>query len=92
MYKSFILASVAAIVAAKGNNSGLDRDNAVTTDLMTESKVTLKLHAYNADNNGTSELHGDLEVSGGNWFDYLIFGFCFQKDGAANWDCNRVET
>ena len=70
------LAITSAVAVARGNNDGSNRDNAISTTLIDEDAVKLILHSYNADNAGTQEIHGDLVVSGGWWYDKITFGYC----------------
>ena len=53
IFKFFTLVFLVAIAAAKGKNDGSDRDNAVSTVLIETNKVSLTLHSYNLENQGT---------------------------------------
>jgi len=99
MFKTFSAALIAAIATAKGEGTGADRDNAVTTVLLDETKVKLTLHSYNSLNDdGTKELHGDLAAGMGSdeassfWYENLVYGFCAQVGDSATWDCLKVTT
>jgi len=97
MFKTFSAALLAAVSVAKGTGDGSSRENAVTTELISDAKVGLTLHSYNSQNGDTLELHGDLAANGGTgtntmWYQYLVMGFCIQVGDTATWDCLRTDT
>ena len=94
MFKTFSLAALAAVAAARGDNNGTSRANAVTTQLLNDASVTMSINNYNADNAGTQEIHGDLEIAtpaGKTWRENVVFGFCIGQE-TTGWDCLRAET
>jgi hypothetical protein len=101
MFKTFAPAALAAIAAARGTDSGADRENATEQVLLDRAGAKITLFTYNADNAGINEFHGDitLEVTSDATNKFTIwqeYGFCMQfpdTEAAAvinKWDCMQV--
>ena len=101
MFKTFAPAALAAIAAARGTDSGADRENATEQVLLNKNGAKITLFTYNADNAGINEFHGDitLEVTSDAANKFSIwqeYGFCMQfpdteaADVVNKWDCMRV--
>ena len=94
MFKTFSIAVLAAVAAAKGTGDGSSQLNATSTQLLNDASVTMTIHNYNSDNAGTQEIHGDLEIAtpaGKKWRENIVFGFCIGQE-TSGWDCLRAET
>lgn len=89
MFKTFSAAALAGIAAAIGDDNGLMFDNHVVTTLIADK---LELHLYNADNDGTDEVHGELVwLSATPGYNNREMGFCIRKSGATSKvDCMKV--
>jgi hypothetical protein len=92
MLKTFSAAALAAVAIAKGSNDGTSQENAVTTTLMEADGIKIVINSYNADNNGTQEIHGDLALTSTGTFNYVVYGFCIGFESVNKWDCMRVKT
>merc|ERR1712014_290855 len=92
MFKTFSAAILAAVAIARGDGDGTSQANAEETQLIDDAKIGLTLYSYNANNAGTQELHGDLEVDGKatNLYENIVFGFCVGQE-TTGWDCLRAE-
>ena len=93
MFKTFSAAILAAVAVARGTGDGTSQANAEETQLIDDAKASLTLFSYNANNAGTQEIHGDLELNGKttNLYENLVFGFCIGQE-TTGWDCLRAET
>ena len=68
MYTKFAVALLAPLIAAKGDNNGVGRDNAITYQVDLDTNTATFVNLYNArrkeqDGSYTYELHGDFEIS-----------------------------
>jgi hypothetical protein len=81
---------LASAAFAKGNSTGLDEWNSVTTNLITtDDDVILDIHSYSYNYEGQLEIHADLTLTvlTGHWSNF-DFGFCLSRD-ETNWDCMK---
>ena len=76
MFGTFSAALLAAVVLSRGKNDGTSQRDAMTYELIDSREVKMTLHTFNSEYEGVMELHGDLEVEGGNWNEHIAFGFC----------------
>jgi len=92
MFKTFSAAILAAVTIARGDGDGTSQANAEETQLIDDAKIGLTLFSYNANNAGTQEIHGDLELDGKstNLYENIVFGFCIGQE-TTGWDCLRAE-
>ena len=104
MYSKFAVALLASLVAAKGDNNGNGRDNAVSNS-MSIGLDTVYVHLYNArvrndDGTYTYELHGDFGIDADEVERRFMYGFCLRPntpddDGSGyvstDWDCMTVK-
>lgn len=92
MFKTFSAAILAAVAIARGDGDGTSQANAEETQLIDDAKIGLTLYSYNANNAGTQEIHGDLELDGKttNLYENIVFGFCIGQE-TTGWDCLRAE-
>ena len=104
MYTKFAVALLASLVAAKGDNNGNGRDNAVSHTIELNSD-TVYVHLYNArvsngDGTFTYELHGDFGIDADAFERRFMYGFCLRPntpldDGSGvvqtDWDCMTVK-
>lgn len=102
MYMKFACALLAAFVSAKGDNNGINRDNAITYfQEMGNQNTTVNLYnarVQNEDGTYTYEIHGDFELSISNSSRRFMYGFCLrpenrdgEDDTADWWDCLTVK-
>jgi len=89
MLRTFTATLLASAAFARGNSTGLDDKNSITTNLITSDDVTLDIHTYSKNAAGQLDFHADftLAVLTGQWSN-IEFGFCLSRD-EANWDCLR---
>ena len=111
MFKLFAIAALASAAAAMTDAEkaemmrGNGYDNLVATTLIDDA---LLLHIYNADNDGTDELHGELAwISTAASYRYREYGFCARavinrggdadasppvEETYSSWDCMKILT
>ena len=89
MLRTFTAALLASAAFARGNSTGLDDQNSITSTLLTSDDVTLDIHTYSKNDAGQLDFHADftLAVLTGQWSN-IEFGFCLSRD-ENNWDCLR---
>ena len=89
MLRTFTATMLASAAFARGDSTGLDDQNSVTTNLITNDDVTLDIHTYSKNEAGQLDFHADftLAILTGKWSN-VEFGFCLSKD-ENNWDCMR---
>jgi len=85
MFSKFAAALLASFVAAKGDDSGINRENAMTYEVELDVLYNINLHLYNArvlneDGTYTYELHGDFGIDAENLKRRFMYGFCLRRD------------
>ena len=96
--KSFGAVALLPVIAfARGDNTGLNANDAISIELMDNIVASMTLHTYNSDNAGIDEFHGDLSLvlkEGGFSASFQEFGYCIQnnKGDTVFWDCMDVFT
>jgi len=96
--KSFGAVALLPVIAfARGDNTGLNANDAISLELMDNISASMTIHTYNSDNAGVDEFHGDLSVvlkDGGFSTSFQEFGFCIQNNEGDTvfWDCMDVFT
>ena len=89
MLRTFTATMLASAAFARGDSTGLDDQNSVTTNLITNDDVTLDIHTYSKNEAGQLDFHADftLAILTGKWSN-VEFGFCLSRD-ENDWDCMR---
>ena len=104
MYSKFAVALLASLVAARGDDNGVGRENAVS-HTMSIGNDTVYVHLYNArvsngDGTYTYEFHGDFGIDAASISRRFMYGFCIRpnippSDGSGvietEWDCMTVK-
>ena len=103
MYSKFAVALLASLVAAKGDNNGINRENAMSYAIDLNDDTSINIHLYNArvlngDGTFTYEFHGDFGIDASQISRKWLYGFCLRPnvtdDSGVNtgeWDCMAVK-